>query len=918
MKKTLLSIGLVMLALASHAAPPPTVSLDLVVPQNGSLENGTVYKDLDGNSYVGVRVGEYYWMNTNINYPLGAMPNTKAQVDLLHERYVMFDNWRPPQEPTRRDGSYWEVMQKNMGTTVDEAMKDIDQYYGQYYSLRPATAGIFDGAMKEDGALNTTWGLPSPSDLLQLVGMCGDGSLHEIRRYLSFNFEDPTAPPFARINNYVNSNIHDYKSLPYYWWFTGCNNKYGLNFVPAGYKFERPDGLSTENYGTIVQFDAQRGDLGGFNQALYVYTKPAGVLILHDYADMEYYTNFQSYPARYCRQLTDTELGYKIYASISGNTGNVEYPQGAIPQYYEGGMHSRSQDEQLGEYIKHGLVKSSDVKIIKLGLTETPPSGYVELSKGMLRGLYVQHIMEGNNAKTVEEIVNLAIANDRFLMIREDATITIKARHYNTGAPINGGKYKIQTSRGNKIYGPDEYTISSKGEIVISNLPAPEYYIISEVEAPPGYESNDLKVEAEFFIWRQEVNRQKEVVFDYGRDREETDLYFSTSDQNNIIQTYKGVRIGEYMWMNSNLYNPAPLYLSQDQINKALTSQGIDPADYPITPTEFRRYFGADLSVGYNYGTLTGAKIYEGENKELTGWTWADPTAFFQLFGMCGDALPASIHTYLGAKEGDNPYAKNVGNVSWFTNNLNVYDFNLMPGGARVNGATGSYNEGDIYDLFTHSYFMVNPWWRLVLTSNNMYFTQDAIYHWATARWCRKLTDEELGYKLYINSTSYDDSANALLALNGKEVNIVKLPLGQTPPEGYGELVNGYLRGLYVQNMIDKPYLKKTIPEIVKEAGKARGVSIDVITSIEQEVINPSEAVSSVDVFPNPVKDVLNVKSEKNILSLEIYNMSGQLMLKESNVGTNRAVWMNSYSKGIYILNIRTENGVQSRKIHKQ
>lgn len=68
-------------------------------------------------------------------------------------------------------------------------------------------------------------------------------------------------------------------------------------------------------------------------------------------------------------------------------------------------------------------------------------------------------------------------------------------------------------------------------------------------------------------------------------------------------------------------------------------------------------------------------------------------------------------------------------------------------------------------------------------------------------RWCRRLTDKELGYKLYINQDQTD---------------IQKLDLEDTAPYGYSELPNGYLRGFYVQYILDNPQPQKTISELVR------------------------------------------------------------------------------------------------------
>lgn len=159
----------------------------------------------------------------------------------------------------------------------------------------------------------------------------------------------------------------------------------------------------------------------------------------------------------------------------------------------------------------------------------------------------------------------------------------------------------------------------------------------------------------------------------------------------------------------------------------------------------------------------------------------------------------------------------------WFeTKNVtNKYKFNLMPGGARLNGDgrwcnglgpdEGCYNDGkkgDIYQLFYAAISAtVNPQDALSIKNvviHDYVFTEPYhSYHLMNVRWCHLLTDNELGYKLYINSDLTD---------------IKKLDLDVALPNGYKELPHGYMRGFYVQYILDKPDSKITVADIVRYA----------------------------------------------------------------------------------------------------
>ena len=183
---------------------------------------------------------------------------------------------------------------------------------------------------------------------------------------------------------------------------------------------------------------------------------------------------------------------------------------------------------------------------------------------------------------------------------------------------------------------------------------------------------------------------------------------------------------------------------------------------------------------------------------------------------MCGNGSEQDVRLSLTVKAGENPISI-LGLTYWFgPNNTNKYGFNLMPGGARFNGPQvwelkhnheGTDNEsinvstGDFYG-FTQA-AMWQTWDGKVSIDDYPHGDIGKTWHWMPIRWCRKLTDEELGYKLYINQTQTD---------------IKKLSLTDSIPEGYQELPNGYIRGFYVQFIMNNPNPQKTVSDIVAMA----------------------------------------------------------------------------------------------------
>ena len=288
----------------------------------------------------------------------------------------------------------------------------------------------------------------------------------------------------------------------------------------------------------------------------------------------------------------------------------------------------------------------------------------------------------------------------------------------------------------------------------------------------------------------------------------------------NISADYKAVKIGEYLWMNSNINHCPGQSFTKSDIELILTRYRMNPlALKNISIEDINKYCGPyyDRNRFEYLEDKSKCVIYEGKDKILTNsWSSASTKDFQQLFAMCGNGSEQDVRLSLTVKAGENPISIS-GLTYWFgPNNTNKYGFNLMPGGARFNGPQvwelkhnheGTDNEsinvstGDFYG-FTQA-AMWQTWDGKVSIDDYPHGDVGKTWHWMPIRWCRKLTDEELGYKLYINQTQTD---------------IKKLSLTNSIPEGYQELPNGYIRGFYVQFIMNNPNPQKTVSDIVAMA----------------------------------------------------------------------------------------------------
>ncbi|HCO67814.1 MAG TPA: hypothetical protein DIT04_08695 [Dysgonomonas sp.] len=344
-----------------------------------------------------------------------------------------------------------------------------------------------------------------------------------------------------------------------------------------------------------------------------------------------------------------------------------------------------------------------------------------------------------------------------------------------------------------------------------------------------------------------------------------------TYKQNGDLNSYPytGIRIGEYYWIDNNFYHPCPAGYGGDitpgmvdaymkAIHMDLNNKNLPDFPKQLYDLEnFNKYYGRYYGPTSNLYMMQNGNMYEGQNLS-SGWGAPSQGDVRQLFAMCpvgsNERLSThDVHVALAAKHGDNPatsplYIEYHANrviygekpeyinrcndshyVYWYTHTdpgdgrpiesvQNIYKFNMMAGGARGNASwnwqnslydietgadpyPGHYGVGQYLRQVLYGFYMWTDQWPIsvfeAIDTNNTIET----YHLYNIRWCRKLTDAELGYKLYINSAQTD---------------IQKLSLTESPKAGYTELPNGYLRGFYVQYILDKSNPKYTVSDIVR------------------------------------------------------------------------------------------------------
>ncbi|WP_452225226.1 choice-of-anchor J domain-containing protein [Lacinutrix chionoecetis] len=82
--------------------------------------------------------------------------------------------------------------------------------------------------------------------------------------------------------------------------------------------------------------------------------------------------------------------------------------------------------------------------------------------------------------------------------------------------------------------------------------------------------------------------------------------------------------------------------------------------------------------------------------------------------------------------------------------------------------------------------------------------------------------------------------------------------------------------------------------------------------------VDEFENIATFSVYPNPVSDIVNIKTNLTIDTINVVNMLGQTVkVFNSNTITNNAIDVSGLNNGLYFLNISAEGKTQSIKIIK-
>ncbi|MGC8803049.1 MAG: T9SS type A sorting domain-containing protein, partial [Bacteroidales bacterium] len=75
---------------------------------------------------------------------------------------------------------------------------------------------------------------------------------------------------------------------------------------------------------------------------------------------------------------------------------------------------------------------------------------------------------------------------------------------------------------------------------------------------------------------------------------------------------------------------------------------------------------------------------------------------------------------------------------------------------------------------------------------------------------------------------------------------------------------------------------------------------------------------ATLTIYPNPVSDILFIKSAKVIKSVAVYNVTGQLQMLRSINANMATLSMESFNNGLYFIQVQTVDGNITHRILKQ
>ncbi|HCO67338.1 MAG TPA: hypothetical protein DIT04_06240 [Dysgonomonas sp.] len=626
-------------------------------------------------TYNTIEIGESVWTTQNIRFKAGW--NTWLNLNQQVIDQELGEHTIP-----------WNDFEEKFGSLIS-SMNKLEAYRYNY--------NVYN---QRDGIELQGWDMPSILDFAQLLGMAPAVSDDPIKNIMTF-----LGVPQEEVPGKTGNEWYGYK------------NTSGFTMTPAGrrHELEYPNAQYPKLWYSY-----------GRESAFKIKDYPLGMIVFSEIDDAP--IRIQEHlrhmcQARYTRNKTDEELGYRLFVDL--------------------------EKDQV-------LVKP---------LSQRCSENLRELAGGLTRGVAVRYMnkQEGIVTKSWSEIQQEA----------EQIRVRIK----------------LLRSQG---YNPRQI-----------DLPATDPFRECTIDQPDEYEKGK---EGSIFV---RINAAAEsgrdlMGYDYDNDRQ-------LGERQPTYKTYKTIEIGEHVWTTENTRFKAAyntwLNHSQQAVDQEL---GV----HTIPLNDFEKKFGSFITHMTRLNAYReNFNVYDQrDGAEQQGWDIPTTLDFAQLMGIApqiSDDPVKNIMTFLGVPQSDVPA---VTGDHW-SGYKNTSGFTMTPLGRRhaLEYPTAQYPKL-WYNYGRESGFKLKDGIISMIVfseaDNAPIRVHEALTHMCQSRYTRNKTDEELGYRLFVD-------------LEKDEVLVTGLD--HKCSENLRELANGLPRGVAVRYMKkDEGIVMKSWSEIQEEAEQIR------------------------------------------------------------------------------------------------
>ncbi|MGK4566106.1 peptide-N-glycosidase F-related protein [Flavobacterium sp. 3HN19-14] len=127
------------------------------------------------------------------------------------------------------------------------------------------------------------------------------------------------------------------------------------------------------------------------------------------------------------------------------------------------------------------------------------------------------------------------------------------------------------------------------------------------------------------------------------------------------------------------------------------------------------------------------------------------------------------------------------------------------------------------------------------------------------------------------------------------------------------------IRTIELGNVAAGPHsFKISVPTAVFPEGQGY-IPVSLYLQGENAVLGVESFVQmDFDYSPNPTKDVINVKANSTIKSIELYDIQGRILVNKTTDDVQADINIGNYSNGVYFLKVKSDKGEKTKKIIKE